>query len=45
MSPCTDNTRTLSSPDSVKQPLVPFAKGRLNGLPFSLTTKQFDKGK
>lgn len=26
MSPCTDNIRTLSSPDSVRQPLVPFTK-------------------
>lgn len=28
-SPCTDNTRTLSLPDSVRQPLVPFTKKRL----------------
>lgn len=41
MSPCTDNTRTLFSPDSVRQPLEPFTK-RLNDLPFSLK-RQLDK--
>lgn len=39
MSPCTDNTRTLFSPDSVRQPLEPFTKSRLNDLPFSLVKK------
>lgn len=28
-SPCTDNIRTLSLPDFVRQPLVPFKKKRL----------------
>lgn len=45
MSPCTDNIRTLSSPDSVRQPLVPCANIRLNRLLLSLTTMQSDKGK